>query len=520
MFKYLVFICVLSYSFAYSQKAKVVYDIDDANEHYNHKNYLMALPIYKELLNQDNTNTTIHYKIAECYLNTHINKAEAIKYLEFCVKDPKVKSAVWLRLGEAYRLANKIDEAIKAFETYKQLEPKKKKETDREIEICKNAKTLIQNPVNVVFTNLGKEINSEFADYYPWISQDESFMVFTSRRKSVMSNRVEVDGYYGSDIYKSRVQKGNWLKAENMGPNFNTNLDEQVVGLRADGSEMLIYIDHIDKYGDIYTSSKKKEGYAKYLSFPENINKKIEHSACISADGKTMFFVRSDKKDEQTDIYVCKSLPNKEWSEPQKLGPEVNTAYDEDFPYLSIDGKTLYFASKGHNTMGGFDLFKSSWNAKQNTFSKAVNLGYPLNTTDDDRSICLTSDNRAAYISAIRPGGQGDLDIYRVKFMDLKQKMTLYYGKVILDDSLNRPKKINVSILATSTTNTEKFTFVPNSKTGKFVMALPAGTYLITISSPGFTDLNDKISVSDLGLQLGEENKEYRLTRDNMIKKF
>ena len=104
--------------------------------------------------------------------------------------------------------------------------------------------------------------------------------------------------------------------------------------------------------------------------------------------------------------------------------------------------------------------------------------------------------------------------------MDLKQKMTLYYGKVILDDSLNRPKKINVSILATSTTNTEKFTFVPNSKTGKFVMALPAGTYLITISSPGFTDLNDKISVSDLGLQLGEENKEYRLTRDNMIKKI
>ena len=80
----------------------------------------MALPIYKEILKTDKTNASIQYKIAECYLNTHINKSEAIKYLEFCAKDPKVESNVWLRLGEAYRLANKIDEAIKAFERFKE----------------------------------------------------------------------------------------------------------------------------------------------------------------------------------------------------------------------------------------------------------------------------------------------------------------------------------------------------------------------------------------------------------------
>jgi len=127
MFKYFLVISCFSFSIAFSQTGKLKYDIADADEHYSHLNYLMALPIYKELLKGDKNNASLNYKIAECYLNTHINRTEAIKYLEFCIKDPKVESNVWLRLGEAYRLANKIDDAIKAYEKYKELEPKKKK---------------------------------------------------------------------------------------------------------------------------------------------------------------------------------------------------------------------------------------------------------------------------------------------------------------------------------------------------------------------------------------------------------
>lgn len=485
----------------------------DGDEHYNHHNYMMALPVYKEILKQDKDNRNLQYKIAQCYLNTHINKTEAIKYLEFVTKDEKFDPEAWLLLGNAYRIAGKLDDAVKAYSKYKEKVPKQKTEADRQIEICNNAKKLMQNPVNVSFTNLGKEINSEYPDYYPWITEDESFLAFTTRRKGISAGRVEVDGYYASDVYTSKLENGKWTPAANAGSKINTALDEQVVGLRADGSEMLVYIDHIDKFGDIYISTKKNGAYQKITPLPEVINKKFEHAASISADGNTMFFVRQESKDESTDIYMVRKLPNGNWSEAQKLGNEVNTPYNEDFPYLSIDGRTLYFSSEGHNTMGGFDLFKSEWDSENNIWSKAENLGYPVNTTDDDRSISLTPDNRVGYISALRPGGVGDLDIYRIKFNDIDQKLTLYIGQVTLGDTLNKPNEYNVFITAVNTANQEEYSFVPNHNNGKFVLALPAGTYDITVSSDGFADLQDKLTVSDLGLPISEEKKNYILNK-------
>jgi hypothetical protein len=163
--------------------------------------------------------------------------------------------------------------------------------------------------------------------------------------------------------------------------------------------------------------------------------------------------------------------------------------------------------------MGGFDLYKSVWNQEENTWSKAENLGYPVNTTDNDRSISLTPDNRVGYISALRPGGQGDLDIYRVKFNDIDQKLTLYLGNIALGDSLNQPKEYIANILAVNVVSNEEFSFVPNPKNGKFVMALPAGTYDITVTSDGFAEFKDKITVSDLGLPISEEKKNYKLAK-------
>ena len=163
--------------------------------------------------------------------------------------------------------------------------------------------------------------------------------------------------------------------------------------------------------------------------------------------------------------------------------------------------------------MGGYDLFKSVWNPEENTWTKAENLGYPLNTTDDDRSISLTPDNRVGYISALRPGGLGDLDLYRVKFNDVDQKLTLYLGNVLLGDSAVQPKEFIVNILAINETTQEELSFVPNPSNGKLVMALPAGTYDVTISADGYAEHKDKITVSDLGLPIAEEKKNYHLKK-------
>ena len=514
MVRYFLIFCFVFFGFnLLSQKSKK-FEREDADEHFVHHNYLMALPIYKEVLKKDKENSDLQYRIAECYLNTNLNKAEAIKYLEFCSNVPKFTTEVWLKLGNAYRIANKLAEAKNAFEKYKELEPKKKKIADREIEICNNAKSLMLNPVNVSFTNLGKELNSEFADYYPFVTQDENFLAFTTRRKGQTAGKVESDGYYASDVYTSKLENGKWLKAENIGTKINSPLDEQVVGMKPDGSEILIYIDHIDKFGDIYSTIKKNGAFVKYLPFPENINKKTEHSASISADGNSLFIVRAEDKDAQTDIYICRKLPNGKWGEPFKMGDDINTNYNEDFPYLSADGVTLYFSSQGHNTMGGFDLFKSVWNQEENTWTKAENLGYPVNTTDDDRSICITPDNRVGYVSALRPGGQGDLDIYRVRFNDVDQKLTLFLGNVQLGDSLSQPKEFIVNVLAINAQSQEEFSFAPNPTNGKLVMALPFGNYEITVSADGYAELKDKISVSDLGLPISEEKKNYKLKKN------
>ncbi len=508
-----LFFVVLNSISVFAQTSKH-YEIEDADEHFKHNNFIMALPIYKELLKKDKNNFEVNYKIAQCYLNTHINKSEAIKHLELCSKDQKASPEVWQKLGQAYRLSNKIELAITAFGKFKQLDPKKKKIADREIEICNNAVNFILEPRNCSFTNLGKDINSEFADYYPFISQDESFLAFTTRRKGQTAARVEVDGYYASDIYMSNVENGKWKKAENMGTKINSSLDEQVVGLKADGSEMQIYIDHIDKYGDLYSATKKNGLWLKYIPYNEIINEKIEHSGAISADGNTLFFVRGENRESQTDIYMCRKLPNGMWGAPFKLGPEINSEYHEDFPYLSSDGVTLYFSSEGHNTMGGFDLFKSNWNSETNTWTKAENLGYPLNTTDDDRSISLTPDNRVAYISACRAGGQGDLDIYRVKLKDETQKMTLYLGYITLGDSLNPPKDYVANITAINPTNNEEFTFAPNPINGKFVMALTSGSYNITVSADGYADYKDTVFIPEIGPPIiKEEKKSYKLAK-------
>lgn len=511
-------LCVFLFSVLAAQTPKGKMDLDDAEEHFSHANYLMAIPIYKNELKKDPDNKKILYRLGVCYLNTKLSREEAVKYLEQYTKDPKCDEDAWISLGRAYHLSNKIEEALKAFEKFKSLKPKRENEISMYVTWCKNAQKLINQPVNISFLNLGKEINSEDPDYYPFVNHDETFLAFTSRRKdNIGGKKVEVDGYHSSDIYFSKVEHGKWTKAVNAGRYINSALDEQVVGLKSDGLEMYVYLDHIDKFGDIYITSRKdlETEFPKPKICDQNINEKVETSGCLSEDGNTMFFARRDKVEDKSDIYICRKLPTGKWALPQKLSSVINTNLNEDFPYLSSDGVTLYFASEGHNSMGGYDLFKTTWNPELNTFSKPVNLGYPVNSTDDDRNICVTPDNRVAYISAFRPGGFGDLDIYRIKFNDNEQISKIITGKVFFNDTLaaSQPKNIAVTMIVTNKQTKVEYPFMPHSKTGKFVLSLPAGKYEVVISSSGYEDYKENLTISDIGKVDMEKNKNYILKK-------
>jgi hypothetical protein len=502
---------------------------DDANEHFQHKNYLMAIPIYRKELKKDPDNDKMRFKLAQCLLYTRVNRQEAVMHLEKLVNKNDKYDEAWKELGRAYHLTNQLKKAEEAYAKFLELKPKSEKEIAHSLEQIKNARTLMNHPVNVTFQNLGAEINSDEPDYYPFVNNTETFLGFTSRRKdNIGGKKVEMDGYRSSDVYFCKIENGNgkWTKPANAGKLINTGFDEQIVGLRKDASELVIYLDHVDKYGDLYTTLLKPETkptpggpdfpYQKMKPVDPIINEKIETSGSFSEDGSVFIFTRRDKFQEgNNDLFMVRKLPNGKWGPAQKLPPSINTEFNEDFPFLSEDCQTLYFASEGHNSMGGYDLFKTVWNPEDNTFSKPENLGYPINSTDDDRSICVTPDNRVGYISAFRPGGFGDLDIYRIKFNESEQIIRILIGQLWLGDTVqeHQPKEIISSIIATNKTTNQEFTFVPHHKTGRFVMSLPAGKYSILVNSNGYKDLKEELEISDYGRIEIEKEKDYILTK-------
>ncbi len=516
---FLLLVIVVSVCNSFSQtKPKGKWEPEDADEHFKNENFMMALPMYKELVKREPEDVEYNYRLAFCYLHTNLDKTAGIPFLEKATKNPKCKPDGWYWLGKSYHLANKFPDAIKAYTKYKELMVKNKQEADIAdhcIEQCGNAQALIKHPINITFTNAGPEVNTEFPDYYPWITSDEQALFFTSRRKGGHTTQVEADGYYSSDCFVCNVLDGKWDKAKNLGNFINTNLDEQVVGINPDGSELVVYIDHIDQVEDLYSTHKKNGNYTKLEKLSDNVNNAKEFSGSIfnTDEGPMLYFVREDKNSlGGTDIYTAKMLPTGQWGLPVNIGSKINTKYREDFPWLSLDGKTLYFSSEGHSSMGGFDLFKCVWDEMDKEWSSPINMGYPLNTSDDERQISILPDNRAGYVSALRPGGFGDLDIYRIKFEENEQRFSLYRGKVLRSDSTNK-KDFDVNISAINKKTNDEITFVPNKTSGRYVMALLPGTYKVTISSDGYTDYTENLVVFEFGVSKPETIKNYMLMK-------
>lgn len=465
------------------------------------KNYKDALKKFLADYAKDKNDVDLNYKIAFCYLNTEIDKKKAIPFIEFVTSQPKCDNESWYELGLAYQYDYRFDDAIKAYTKYKEkAHGKELEKVTRQIETCHNGKELIKNPIDVRFENLGKEVNSEYADYYPFIPSNEEYVVYTSRRKGPGA-RLEYDGLYSSDIYISEVKNGQWQKAKSAGTSINTVDDEECVGLTHDGHTMLIYIDHQAAYGDIYVSHKDhKKPFSLPVGFSENVNSlDLETSGSINTEENTIVF-SSNRKGGQggTDIYVSHLLPDGTWGPCQNLGPVINTKYDEDFPQLSDDGKELYFCSKGHYSMGGFDVFVSKYNETTHSWGAPKNIGYPINTTDDDMHYAVSSTGHEAYISALRPEGLGDLDIYRVILNSVEQRITAVIGQVFYSDTLH-PASDEITITVIDKENGEPVSgdFKYNVEKKKFVCALPPGQYTLMLEAPGYQTLKQDFNLLD-----------------------
>jgi len=522
-----IFTCLFP-SACFSQPTVFKADPDAAKLFYNNHNYFSAIKVYQLLLKKEPSNVEYNQMIAKCYMLSNSIKAKAIPHLEFLVKQEKFPDDTWLDLGKAYHFSNRFDDALKSYNTYKEKVSGDKKAlaiVDRCIEQAINGKELIKHPLNVTFENVGKNINCEFPDFYPIISSDESVLYFTTRRKSPTSLKAEFDGLFPSDVFYTTLKNGKWEKAQTLGNAVNTPLDEQVVDVSDDGTVMLFYIDHIDVFGDIWIVRRlnKKMGWLKAEPLQENLNSGLETSASIFKDPATeeeSILIASSRPGSadnpnygETDIYISKKLPNGKWSEPKNIGPNINTKYKEEFPQFSPDGKTLYFASEGHSSMGGFDLFKSIWDESEQSWSAPKNLGYPINTAGDDLNISFTSEGRIAYMSALREGGQGDLDIYKLLLQDIEPKESIFRGYVSGADTLDKIRSARIEV--SYKTNNELYaTYIPDKNSCYFIMALPPGKWVMNVSADGFDSYTEEINIFEEVLKFCPEvTKNVKLTK-------
>ncbi len=498
--------------------------------------YKDAIEHYEKANTFNPNNAELNYKLGDCYLSS-MYKYKALPYLEKAVKlNPNVNTKVHYLLGMAYHFDMEWDKAIKEYSLYRsavQKDPANAQnpyfnmqavmdELKLRIDQCYNGREIVKTPIRVFVDNLGENINTPHNEYGAVISADESVIVFTSRRPGSTGGKLDpMINEPFEDIYIAyRQDDGTWGKAQNVGETVNTDDHDAISGIAPDGQRFYVYMGRKNNGGDLYESVLNGDVWSKPESLGKEINEKDYHesSACYSPDGNTLYFV-SDKPGGQGghDIYIAYKDEKGEWSETKNLGTTINTRFDEEAVYMHPDGKTLYFSSKGHNSMGGFDIFSSVYDAEADKWSEPKNIGYPVNTTEDDVFFVISGSGRHGYYTSVTNDGVGLRDLYMVTFLGPEKPMVLNNEDNLLasvaapvKETVIAPevqvKEAQLTILkgvvsdylskevlgadieiVDNSENKVIATFKSNSSTGKYLVSLPAGkNYGIAVKKEGY----------------------------------
>ncbi|NSW45736.1 MAG: PD40 domain-containing protein [Bacteroidales bacterium] len=470
-------------------KIQLKHNFKEARRFISFKNYEEAIPKLAYLLKKDSLNANYNYLMGLCYIRIPKLKAKALPFLllasksvvenwqEYSFKERNAPYKVFFLLGEVNHMLYKFDQAENYFAKYLEyLKPESNeyKESKRMMDICKNAPLLINDSIEISIENLGPVINSEYDEHSPTLTSDENTLIFTSRRKGSTGGMKTDDGRYFEDIYVSKKVNDHWEIPEKISPNINTDMHEASICVSADGQELYIYKDDFG-IGNIYASIKDSLGnWTKPVKLEPQISSSAnETHATISADKNILIF-SSDRSGGYggKDLYMSVRLPNGEWSYAKNLGNIINTPYDEEGPFLLPDGYTLYFSSKGHHTLGGYDLFYSELK-EDGIWSEPKNLGYPINSTEDDVYYHLSADEKRAYFSSIRDDSYGGKDIYVMNLLSLPERSAaVIKGKVFFEGKDSIPVKDVLIKVIDNKTGKLMGQYKPNKETGYYVMIL------------------------------------------------
>lgn len=456
--------------------------LNSADKYFSNQEYLFARLTYDSLYKKHKSNVYIGYLLGSCSIfDPHYqSNSESLIKAASSIKSKLLDYDYFL--GRAYLVNDKFNEAIAQFEAYKlnPLDKDTKAEVEHQLDICKSAIALDKKGVVAKITNIGAPINTVGSEYTPVFPSNESFMAFTYRGeksmggKQILPNKMdEKNGIYYEDIMIShKNERNNWTEPIPINT-INTNGHDAVVHISHDGQKLFIYRNVGIGSGDIFMSRLDGANW----TIPEKvkgINSNFwEGSVCLFPDEKIICF-SSERQGGigGRDLYYAKLQPDGSWGDVKNFGPEINTKFDEDAPFIHSDGKTLFFSSNGHNTIGGYDIFRSE--LKNGSWTTPYNVGKPVNTAQDDKFYMVSSDGQRGYYSSEKKDGFGQQDIYMVEpgMFGKPTALVLVTGKVTYDNA-----HVKADITVRSKLNRKDFsgTFNSNSVNGGYLVNLPSG---------------------------------------------
>lgn len=476
-------------------------------------------------------NAWLNYDIGICYLHS-VHHPKATEYFEKAVRLNVPTLDVYYYLGLSYQLTNKFEQALENYNFYRRsLTPQElineRDRIDRRITECNNAMELIKKPVRVFIDNMGNTINSEYDDYSPIISPDGNQLFFTTRRPLGRRPKIDKNDHkYYENIFVSKKLGKKWMPAAEVEGKVNSRSHDATAGISKDANSLFIY--RGAKGGNIYKSTYKENKWSKPKKLPKTINTEFhETSVALDKDGKTMYFVS-----ERTgsvggkDIWMTTKDEKGKWAFPVNLGTTVNTEFDEESIFLTNDDKTLYFSSRGHKTMGGYDIFKTTF--EHGRWTEPENLGYPINSAGDDLFFTLCPQEEFGFFSSIRSDGHGGADVYMVTFLG-PEKPVKHEPEVDLIAAVVRPvqekligdeveiKTTPMTIIKGTVTDEESdeplyatlelydneteellATFSSDKNTGEYLISLPGGkNYMISVKAEDYLFHSENINVAE-----------------------
>lgn len=470
-----------------------------------YRDRLKAIEFFQAALELEPDFVAAHYHLGKnAYLR--MNFPLALPHLQTAYEaDPDYYTLAPLMIGESYFFEEQYAEAIDPLETFLANGFGRERELEQAITYLKHARfaaEAIKDSVTFDPTNLGIKVNSPGEEYFPFLTADGQYMLFTSRRPESMGGYNAQFQGYGEDFFYCVKEEGEWQTAQNLGRPINTVRNEGAASITQDG-KMIFFAgcNRPEGFGscDIYYAIKSGNRWSEPKNLGPRVNSKAkETNPFLSDDGKQLYFSSSRPGGlGGADLWVSE-WNGEYWEEPTNLGPSINTPGSEISPFLHADGKTLYFASDYHPGFGAQDLFMSN-RQSDGSWGTPRNLGYPLNTSADESNIFVETNGKQGYINSDREGGLGSVDLYGfVLDKSIRPKTATYLRGVIVDSLTEKPIAAQIRLLDVETGDTVRL--VRSDKVdGKFLASLPLErAYAAIVEAPGYLFASKSFFLKDL----------------------